>query len=106
MTLTEYKSEVKRLAEKYRKYGFTEEKIEHVIAVSMEKPDPLLDLQSIMTGVKLGLSHEYGEKDLFTREEIKHALGLTDEELDKEMADIGVEQYSVSLAPWLRGGLN
>ena len=95
MTDLEYAAEIRRLAEKYDKYGFNEMNIGSLVN---RLTDSNTDREVALTAVKVGLATEHPEAggDLFTMEEVCHALGCTEDEVRAAMKEEGVEPVTIS----------
>ena len=77
--------EIKPLAERYEDCGITEEIIRNL----MEKKADLDD-RAKLTGIRLGLGHEFHREELFSVDDLCHVTGETPEEALTRMREAGV----------------
>lgn len=97
----EASEEILRLSQRYEKYGISLSMIRELVWSGVKAG---LDECSALLGVRLALATELGETDYFYLEDVQHALGMTEQELQEGMKEIGVEPCRVSPAPWITGG--
>jgi len=97
----EERDAIQYLAGKYGKYGLNERCIKEILDSGKEEG---LDFTSRYAGVRLALSHEFHEHELFSMREMCHALGQTEEEIRESMREMGESTVQVSPAPWIMGG--
>lgn len=94
--------QVKRLAERYRKYGIEEQDILDAIQSGRAKG---FDDEVALTGVRLALAHEFGEHEYFSSAEIAKALGMTVDEvtstIEEHKAELLQHGDLVSVSPEL-----
>lgn len=97
----ETETEILRLSQRYEKYGISLSSIRELVWSGVKTG---LDERSALLGVRLALATELGETDYFSLEDVQHALGMTKQELQEGLKELGVEPCRVSPAPWITGG--
>lgn len=97
----EASEEILHLSQRYEKYGVSLSMIRELVWSGVKAG---LDERSALLGVRLALATELGEMDYFSLEDVQHALGMTKQELQEGLKEIGVEPCRVSPAPWITGG--
>ena len=97
----ETETEILRLSQRYAQHGISLSLIRGLVWSGVKSG---LDERSSLLGVRLALATELGEMDYFSLEDVQHALGMTEQELQEGLKEIGVEPCRVSPAPWITGG--
>ena len=97
----ETETEILRLSQRYEKYGISLSSIRELVWSGVKTG---LDERSALLGVRLALATELGETDYFYLADVGHALGVTEQELQEGLKELGVEPCRVSPAPWITGG--
>lgn len=97
----ESSEEIMHLSQRYEKYGVSISVIRELVWSGVKAG---LDERSALLGVRLALATELGGTDYFYLADVGHALGVTEQELQEGLKELGVEPCRVSPAPWITGG--